>query len=479
MILGKRIIFALLIAAGVWFLCFGSRPREDVPKDFVVVEYWEKWVGTEADDMRQIVDDFNQTVGQQKHIHVRYLSMSKLDQKLLIATAAGVPPDIAGLFDPQVAEFASLGALEPLDELAAAHGIDENTYQPGYWKACHYQGRLWALISTPACVALFYNKRIFRENAAVLRAAGLDPDRPPRTLPELDRYAAALNVIDADGHIRRAGYLPMEPGWYIDFTWCWFGGELFDEKTGRFTLDSPRNVAAFQWMADYSKRLRPDAMVEFHDAAGGFDSPQNAFLTGEVAMEQQGPWMANFINRLTRQEPWAPSMSEAKVPRERESELKDRRDNYDWAAAPFPSAVPGEQNVSYCSCDNLVIPHGARHVEAAFEFLAYVTRQDVMEKLNTLHCKSSPLRKVSTEFLANHPNPYIQVFNDLAASPNARFAPQVPMWGEVKKTLDDATQSVCLLDKKPATALREAQDRLQAELDRQLRIDAARRALSP
>ena len=69
--------------------------------------------------MRQIVDDFNRTTGVQKHIYVRYLSMSKLDQKLLIASAAGVPPDIAGLWDPQTAEFATLGAIQPLDELAA------------------------------------------------------------------------------------------------------------------------------------------------------------------------------------------------------------------------------------------------------------------------------------------------------------------------------------------------------------------------
>ncbi len=47
--------------------------------------------------MRVIVDDFNNTVGAEKGIYVRYVSSSTINQKTLVATAAGVPPDIAGL----------------------------------------------------------------------------------------------------------------------------------------------------------------------------------------------------------------------------------------------------------------------------------------------------------------------------------------------------------------------------------------------
>ena len=271
----------------------------------------------------------------------------------------------------------------------------------------------------------------------------------PQTLAELDQYAKALDVIDTAGHIKRAGYLPMEPGWYVDFAPVWFGGSFYDSANGRFTLDSPANVAAFEWIAGYSKQLGSGATVEFHDAAGGFDSPQNPFLVGEVAMEQQGPWMANYFYRLTHKTPWEPSICEAQVPRERENELRDRRDNYEWAAAPFPSAIGGMENVSYCSADTLVIPRAARHPDAAFEFMAYLTRQYVMEKLCTLHCKSSPLRFVSREFLDRHPNPYISVFEALSASPNAKFAPQMPMWEQLKKELDDAAQSVSRLDAEP------------------------------
>src|SRR5438445_12323814 len=109
--------------------------------------------------MQQIVDDFNRTVGREKKIYVRYLSITAVDKKTLISTAAGVPPDVAGLWDAQVAQFADLDAIEPLDELAGACGINESMYKRVIWETCTYAGHLWALPTTPAGVALHYNKR--------------------------------------------------------------------------------------------------------------------------------------------------------------------------------------------------------------------------------------------------------------------------------------------------------------------------------
>jgi ABC-type glycerol-3-phosphate transport system substrate-binding protein len=70
----------------------------------------------------------------------------------------------------QVPQFAAVDALEPLDEWLRPKGITK-LLQAVYWKGCRYNGALWAMVSTPAAVALHYNKRIFKENAAKLRAA--------------------------------------------------------------------------------------------------------------------------------------------------------------------------------------------------------------------------------------------------------------------------------------------------------------------
>jgi ABC-type glycerol-3-phosphate transport system substrate-binding protein len=204
----RTLVVALLTGAAAGLLAFGPRDgasNAGPPAGFTTVEYWQGWSGDEEAAMRQIVADFNATVGREKRIFVRCLSMSGMDQKTLVATAAGVPPDVAGLYSQQVPQFAALDALEPLDELAAAHGIDSAYYKKVFWEHCHYEGRLFALVSTAYDLALYYNTAIFRERADSLRAAGLDPDRPPRTLGELDAYAAALDRFDANGKlIRRA-----------------------------------------------------------------------------------------------------------------------------------------------------------------------------------------------------------------------------------------------------------------------------------
>lgn len=466
----RRCIFFLLIATAVVFLArdWGAQAAP-VPADFVTVRYWEKWTGTEGRQMQQIVEDFNKTVGREKHIYVEYMSIANVDQKTLVAIAAGVPPDVAGLWDQQVAQYAALGAVEPIDDLARSHDITEQTYVPVYWNGCHYKGRLYALVSTPAAIALHYNKAVFRERADALRTAGCDPARPPRTLDELDRYAAAIDTRDSGGHIDVAGYIPLQ-SWYVPFTPFWFGGELFDPTSGKFDLDGPATVNCFKWVQSYSKRLGSAAVQDFTTThlLDNFDSPQNPFLTGKLAMQQQGPWMANYIAHLR------PSMSQVLVPHEREKELPRRTDNYDWAVAPFPAAVAGREMTSFCPFDALMIPVGARHKAEAFEFMAYVNRQDVCEKLNTLHCKNTQLRHVSESFYPDHPNPYIRVFQELAASPNARGCPQVPIWPEVYKELTDASQAVALQDVDPEVRLHAAQKRLQEQYDHFREIEEQR-----
>jgi multiple sugar transport system substrate-binding protein len=457
----KWLVILAISVVGAGLLILGPRADESLPKDRIVIDYWEKWTGNEEAQMRIIVNDFNNTVGTQKGIFVRYVSSATINQKTLVATAAGVPPDIAGLFDVNLVQFAAMDALEPLDDFAAQYGITSSYYKPVYWKGCTYDGHLWALISTPSVVALHYNTRIFHEKAAALRAAGLDPDRAPRTIDELDAYARALTTRDAAGHVLHAGFLPMEPNWYVNNTCYWFGGNFWDAATHRFTLTSPPVVKSYDWIQSYARWLGPDAMSDFRNGLGNFDSPQNAFLAGQVAMEMQGPFLANFIYHRM------PSMSTVLWPKDVEmtKSPEERLKNYEWAVAPFPSAVPGLNDVAYCGFDVLTIPKGSHHKKEAFEFIAYVNRQDVMEKLCKLHCKNSPLAKVSDDFLNHHPNPYIRIFERLASSPNAQGPPQIPIMPEVGDDLNALSQQISLLQVTPEEALPLLQARLQAKYE--------------
>src|SRR5690606_23350970 len=162
-------------------------------------------------------------------------------------------------------------------------------------------GKLYALPSSPAATALHWDKQASEDKADELRAAGLDPTRPPRTLQELDRYAAVLDTWnDREGRrtLERSGYIPLEPGWFIQHTAYWFGGEIVDPTGTRLLFTSPEFIAAYDWIRSYSEKLGKGSLTEFRSGLGGFSSPQNPFLVGQVAMVKQGPWMANYIEKL-------------------------------------------------------------------------------------------------------------------------------------------------------------------------------------
>ena len=84
---GRSIGFVLLCGIAVLavgYVLFGPRPTSDIPGDRIVLNYWEKWTGTEAAAMQLVVDAFNAS---QDRIHVNYLTMSSIDEKAMLSIA--------------------------------------------------------------------------------------------------------------------------------------------------------------------------------------------------------------------------------------------------------------------------------------------------------------------------------------------------------------------------------------------------------
>jgi ABC-type glycerol-3-phosphate transport system substrate-binding protein len=426
----KRI--CLLLALSGALFCFGcSRPSANGP---VVIHYWEKWTGFESDAMQSVVDDFNAS---QNRIHVEYSSIGELDRKFMMATAGGVPPDVAGIWCSSLPVYAENNALTPLDQLARQYGITREKYIDVYWRLCSYRDHLWALPSTPTTLALIWNKKAFRE-------AGLDPERPPRTIDELDEYNRKLTKFRPDGSIEAMGYVPGEPDSWDAMMGYFFGGALWDGNQ-TITADSPANLEAFRWVESYSKRYGAEKLITFRAGFGNMASSQNPFFTGRVAMELQGVWMYNYIKN------YAPP-------------------DFEWGAAPFPTSDPAKlHDTTIAECDGLVIPTGARHPQEAFEFIAFVNSQKEMEKLCMAQRKFSPLVQCSPDFLANHPNPYIRVFLDLAKSPNATLGPpRLISWTQYKSNFSDALSRIQAGHATADEALRDVQVRQQKILDQDL-----------
>ena len=67
----------------------------------VEVTLWDKYTDFEAMGLQKVVDAFNAS---QNRIHVTFLTVSDVKTKILMAVSGGNPPDIAGLFGPDIAQ---------------------------------------------------------------------------------------------------------------------------------------------------------------------------------------------------------------------------------------------------------------------------------------------------------------------------------------------------------------------------------------
>lgn len=435
-----------MVASGAGFALFGPRGDRDrlASKGRLVLDYWEKWTGHEGAAMQRVVDAFNAS---QDKLYVRYLVTSGIHQKALISILGGAPPDVVGLYAYNVPSYAEANAVLPLDGLAAKAGLSLEHYAPGMRPVMQHGGRWVATVNTGGTLALYYNKALFRAHADEFRRRGLDPERAPRTIAELD---AAHEILCAtkdgspvgSGPLARAGFLHMEPGWW---SWIWgyhFGGTLYDPATDRALAGSAEFVRAFEWLQSYPRSLGIEHVEQFRSGFGPYGTPQSAFLTGEVAMVVQGPWMANLIQAF--------------------------KPDLDYGVVPFPveaSLYDQARPITCIDTDVLMIPRGAKDPEASMAFIAFTQRPENVEALATAHCKGSPMVKVSESFLANHPNRGVRLHTELASSPRAFIAPPTPTWTEYKDIFDTSMQDLWKLREPAATRLPVVQTRAQQLLD--------------
>ncbi|HLX63636.1 MAG TPA: ABC transporter substrate-binding protein [Planctomycetota bacterium] len=450
-----RVPHFVLLGLGV---VFGAGLYLDKPVDLsetpekITVTYWEKWTGFESEAMRGAVELFNSKKlknhkGQVIECH--YTSITHIENKATLAIAGGEPPDVIGLFSRNTVDFADLGALLPLDDYIRGDDfIKRENYIEVFWDNCQYRGHTWSLPTTPATVALHWNKDLFK-------AAGLDPDRPPTTLKELEEFAEKLSKKDENGRYIQIGFSPPEPGWW-PWAWpIWWDGKYWDPATGRITADHPNNVASFEWLNKFRGYGAEEMLANSKSADSAFDSPQNLFLSGKVAMVLQGVWMANFI--------------------------RFHNPHLNYGCAPFPAAFDTHgQPVGLADMDTVAIPRGCRHPEEAWAMIKFLNSLEGAEYYcgakanNGGQGKFTAFKMCSENFLKDHSHPYLQVFIDIAKSPYAKIQPQLPMWYEYEQDMRTAFERSWLGEVSPKKALEDVQGRMQRKYDRIMEVRKVR-----
>jgi len=287
-------------------------------------------------------------------------------QKLMTAIVGGAPPDVIMQDRFTISDWASRGAFRSMDDLIAR---DKDTdpycptpeqYYPAAWNEAIYEGKVYGIPYAADNRILYYNTKVFAENADALRKAGLDPNRPPQTWSETLAYSKVLTQFNKDGTIKRAGFIPNEGNSWLYMFAFQNDAEFMSADGKKCTLNSPAAVEALQFMKDGYEILGgyENALKFKSGFRGGENDP---FAIGQVAMIINGDWMIANYARYTPKAKF--TTAPAPVP-------DDRFNHKGRFANDKDTFVTWSGGFAYA------IPKGAKNVEASWKFIKWIQSKE-------------------------------------------------------------------------------------------------------
>jgi multiple sugar transport system substrate-binding protein len=263
--------------------------------------------------------------------------------KYTTAIVAGRGPDVilTENYNPPIPQWAANGLIQPLDPWFKQLNIAQSQWLPWVWKMQSFHGKVWGFVQE-------YDTTLFAWNKDAFKAAGLDPNTPPRTIAELDADAKKLTKFDSSGHLIQAGIVPWQDQGGDPRYWAaMFGGSIYNQDTRTYTINTTANVAALNWIGKYAKLLGGAANA--NGFLNTFTGNVDPFFTGKVAMRMIGDW----------------------VPIQGFAAYGPKNLNFGLAQAPTAPGVPYGTNIIVGS-DTFVMPVGAKHPQEAAELMQYM-----------------------------------------------------------------------------------------------------------
>src|SRR5829696_3522907 len=137
-------------------------------------------------------------------VELSVVPSAELLAKMTTAVTAGAPPALTELPPGAMRQWEASGVLASVDDLFRRDKLSKDDFPPAMWKIMSYANKVWFLPGSEANAdfILFWNKQHFRE-------AGLDPEKGPTTIAELDSMAQKLTRENA-GQLDRLAMKPWD-----------------------------------------------------------------------------------------------------------------------------------------------------------------------------------------------------------------------------------------------------------------------------
>jgi sn-glycerol 3-phosphate transport system substrate-binding protein len=245
----------------------------------ITINWWHAHGGRLGELVNGIADGFNKSQNKYKLVATYKGNYADTMTAGIAAFRSKNPPHILQVFEVGTATMmAAKGAIKPVYEVMAESGLpfDPNAYLPtvtSYYTTA--DGKMLSMPFNSSTPILWYNVEAFKK-------AGLDPDKPPATWPEVGEYSKKLVAAGYGG-----GFSTAWISWIqIENFSAWHNVPVGTQENGfggldtEFVYNSPLHVRHIQQLADWQK----DKIFVY----GGRTNLGDAkFETGEVAMHTE------------------------------------------------------------------------------------------------------------------------------------------------------------------------------------------------
>ena len=245
----------------------------------VDLTFWHSMGGTNAKALQTMIDEFN--AKNKGHIKVTAQFQGNYDDainKFKSAMVSKSGPDIFQSYELGTRYLIDSGFTDPMQNYIDRDKWDVKQIDANIAAYYTVNGKLYSMPFNSSTPLLYYNKDAFK-------AAGLDPEKPPKTLEEIISLAPKLTKKDASGNATQSAIGMWAYGWFLDESLNKMKKPSFDNGNGRtgapakVAFDSNGGGAAY--LKAYHQLVESGAMPKYAIDA---DNARSAFVNGKVTM---------------------------------------------------------------------------------------------------------------------------------------------------------------------------------------------------
>ncbi len=419
---------AVILIAGLAVSCSKSTSAPEIEKAQAIT-FWRTLTGPAGDSIDGLIQRFT---AQQDAVRVDGVFKGSYDDiasALMVGATRNSGPDVALVGTFEIRQFAKAGILEDMKPLLDGPDGVNTAGWPKTLRAAGEVGEGLYWVPLNVSVPVLYM------NEAFLEEAGLSG--PPQTWDEFFEYARRLTKRDADGKVVRRGLSLWDITWpLVSMIWS-EGGEITNRDYTKITLDDPATIAVMNKLQALMKEGAADMPAQ---ATGG---QRNAFVRGQAAMILDSPApLRDFLEYAQRAQGFQPIV--AQYPAGKSGRVY----------------APGGGGLVILKTDDTV------RLRAAWSFVRFLLEDQQVADFamqSGYLAYSEGARALAEKTLSERPAlrtihesaPYIRGDFSINGSPG------------VRKALDEAVQRILVRGEDPATVLREADAKAEAEVARE------------